>query len=167
MPSLLVAANFGKSYSNLTGSSGVGYTLVATDGTVSVSRSTSGVYQLVSGSGVYATYASFPSGFHGSIVWDTGGSSPVYTFEQYNYEANNPNVDANTALINQLSSSMSTADAMTLFLYDMKGGRWKIDRATNSMNFYKSDNATLVASFTLFDVGGIATTDLVAERRRA
>jgi hypothetical protein len=152
MLSQLITSNFGKSKSNLTGSLGVGYTILNTNGSITSARTTTGVYQITSGSGIYAAYASFPDNFHGSIVWDTGTTPPSYAIEQYNYEANNPNVD--------------TISANIQFLIDMEGGRWKIDRSTNRMIFYKSDNITVVASFSLFDIDGNPTIDLVSERRR-
>ncbi len=129
----MVTANFGASRANLTGSGGVGYTVFDITGSVTTARTTTGVYQITSGSGMYAAFASFPDSFNGSILWDTGGSSPLYAVEQFNYEANNPNVDVNNTLLNQLTGSMAVSNAMLQFLYDMEGGRWKIDAATNQM----------------------------------
>src|SRR4051812_11997855 len=90
-------ANFGKTKSNLTGTTGVGYTLLSFDGSENVARTTAGVYQLTSGSGLYAAYVSFPDSFRGQIMWDTGEvllASRAFAAEQYNYEENNPKVDS-------------------------------------------------------------------------
>ncbi len=141
--------NFGSGKGFLTGSSGVGFTLINEFGLINQSRTTSGIYELVSGSGMYASFISFPDNFHGSIVWDTGELTPTYATEQYNIEENDPN------LLTDLQ-----------FLIDMESGRWKLDATTKRMMFYKSDNMTLVAQFDLLDINGNPTIDLVTERRR-
>jgi hypothetical protein len=52
------------------------------------------------------------------------------------------------------------------FIYDIEGGRWKIDTSTNKMTFYKSDNTSVVATFTLKDADGVAGYDDPYERTR-
>lgn len=152
--------NLGRSCANATGSSGVGYTLYDVSGSVIVSRTTTGVYQLTPNSGLYAAYISFPNSFRGQIVWDTGSIFPTasYAIEQYNVEENNPKIDETLSLVQQMSGTVAQ-------LYDIQYGRWKI--VGNQMLFYKEDNATLIATYNLFDDLGAGTMDSVFERRKA
>ena len=91
--SQLKTVNLGKTRTGLVGT--IGYTLLNSDGTVNSARATGGVYELTAGSGMYASFVSFPDDFSGSIFWDSGqvGASLVFATEQYNYLENNPNVD--------------------------------------------------------------------------
>lgn len=143
--------NFGNKFSNLTGSGGVGFTLLDTTGAEYQARTTTGVYQLTSGSGCYAAYIEFPDDWRGQILWDTGNDStgsvcngPKYATEQYNYHENNPKVDD---------------------IYNIEFGRWRI--VNDQMIFYKEDGTTEVTRFDLFDENGVPTTDAVFERRKA
>lgn len=155
--------NFGRNRANATGSTGVGYTVMDTVGTVVTPRTTVGVYQLTSGSGLYAAYISFPDNFRGQVMWDcpevTGSLGAVlsqsYATEQYNYEENNPKVDAIDARTIQMSGTLGQ-------LYDIQFGRWKI--VANQMIFYKDDNMTEVVRFNLFDDAGSPSMDAVFER---
>jgi hypothetical protein len=65
-----------------------------------------------------------------------------------------------------MSGTLAAHGAILQFLYDIDDGRWKLDRNTNQMYFYKNDNTTLIATFDLFDIDGNPTIDLVTERRR-
>lgn len=158
--------HFGRSRANVTGSAGVGYALLDTTGTTSAPRTTVGVYQLVSGSGAYAAYISFPDNFRGQVLWDcppvttSGGLvlSQSYATEQYNYEENNPNVDSISQTIQLMSGTLSQ-------LYRMNFGRWLI--TGNQMIFYADDNSTEVARFNLYDDLGAPTMDAVFDRRKA
>ena len=124
-------------------------------GSVSIPRTTSGVYQTAPG--IYAAYVTFPDDFRGSIVWDTGTifSTTSYASEQYNYEENNPRVDYVAQKVDQMSTTIGQ-------LYDIQYGRWKI--INNQMIFYKDDNSTEVARFDLYDDSGNATMDAVFDR---
>lgn len=155
------SANLGKSR---TGLATVGYRVLDSIGTPVIARTTAGVFETVGGSGIYGAYVSFPDDFHGSIFWDSGqaGSSNVYAIEDYNYEANNPNIDAILAV----SSTLETVACQVEFIRDIEGGRWNIDTTTNQMIFYKNDNVTEVARFNLFDINGDPTATCVAERVR-
>lgn len=149
--------SFGSSRANATGSTGVGYTVLDTVGSTVISRTTTGVYQLTSGSGLYAAYVSFPDSFHGQIMWDTGTAfvTASYAVEQYNAEENNPNVDAVYQTINVMSGTLSQ-------LYKINFGRWKI--VNDQMIFYSDDNLTEVVRFNLFDDVGAPNQDSVFER---
>lgn len=151
--------NLGRSCANATGSTGVGYTLFDVSGSIVSARTTTGVYQLTSGSGLYAAYISFPDSFRGQIVWDSGTAFPTasYAIEQYNVEENNPKIDQTLSVVNQMSGTIAQ-------LYDIQYGRWKI--VGNQMLFYKEDNATLIATYNLFDDLGAGTMDSVFERRK-
>jgi hypothetical protein len=152
-------ANFGKTYSNLTSSLGVGFTLMDTSGSVVGTRMSSSVYQLASGSGIYASYIEFPDNFRGQILWDTGTEQPptVYAAEEYNVEENNPLVQETYLKLLLMSGSVET-------IRDFQAGRWHI--SGNVMRFYKEDNVTLIASFNLFDSSGTPSSDSVFQRTR-
>lgn len=175
--------NLGRSCANATGSSGVGYTLLDATGSITSSRTTSGVIQLAPG--IYSAYVTFPDNFRGQILWDTGTTFPTssYAVEGYNYEENNPlvgdiftqtvQISSTTNFISGTVASVSgtlntVADDVTYIksrsdqLYDIQYGRWKIEG--NKMRFYKEDNSTLVAEFNLFDDAGNPTMDSVFDR---
>lgn len=134
--SLVKNVNFGQSKKGL---ATVGYTLINTVGGVALPRTTVGVYEVGTLTGIYAALIAFPSGFKGSILWDTGGVSPVYATEDY-----------------------SPLEEQAQFSYDISGGRWRI--INNQMVFFKSDNSTEIARFNLLDDTGAPTMDSVFER---
>ena len=68
-------ADFGPRY---TGLNTVGYTLPGG------SRATSGVSEIQAGTGVYGASITHSDTISGSIMWDTGGGSPAYAFEEVN-----------------------------------------------------------------------------------
>ena len=138
---LVKNVNFGSAQSGLTT---VGYRLFhAENGVLSGSRVTSGVGEIFAGTGIYSASVYFSTDFKGAILWDTGGSAPVYATEEYNPQPEQ--ID---------------------FIRSIEGGRWKIDTSTNKMTFYKDDNTTAVASFDLKDSDGSASTTSVFERVR-
>ena len=147
--------NFGKTRADRVGS--VGYTLVDSTGATTGARTTTGVFQIVSGSGLYSANIVFPDGFRGQVVWDSGGVSPSYATEQFNIEENNPSVDDIKTIVTNTATRIEQ-------LYDIQYGRWKI--VNNTMVFYKEDNVTVVATFNLFDENGSPTMDAVFDRRR-
>lgn len=133
---LLKNVNFGR---NQGGLGGVGYTLIDADGNVAAARSVSGVHEVGTGTGIYGAQITFTTEFSGSILWDTGTSSPVYATEEYN-----------------------PTDERLKFNFDIAGGRWRI--VGDQMIFYASDNVTEVTRFNLFDDGGNPSSDAVFER---
>lgn len=147
--------NLGRSCTNATGSSGVGYTILDEAGSISLPRTTSGVIQLAPG--IYSAYISFPDNFRGQILWDTGNAFPTssYAVEGYNYDENNPIVGEILTTVNQLSGTVGE-------LYQMGYGRWKIEN--NQMIFFGSNNTTEIARFNLFDDVGNPTMDSVFDR---
>lgn len=180
--------SFGKFKANATGSSGVGYTVLDQAGTIVTSRTTTGVYQLTSGSGLYAAYVTFPDNFRGQILWDTGTAfaETYYATEQYNVEENNPLVseihvdtqfitgaisdvavvlDAVYSDVGMITGTLNIVASDVEFIKHIEGGRWRI--VNDQMIFYKSDNATEVARFDLYDQFGAPSSETVFERRRA
>lgn len=148
--------DFGKNRANATGSSGVGYTLLGDDGSVTQARTTVGVYQLLPDSGLYACNIAFPDNWHGQIVWDTGSVyTTTYALEQYNYEENNPNSDLTLQIVQNITGSVQ-------LIRDVTCGRWKI--VGNQMIFYAEDNLTEVLRFNLYDDTMVPTMDSVFER---
>jgi hypothetical protein len=157
---LLQNANLGPSRANLTGSGGVGYTVLDQNGAVIIPRTTAGVYQLASGSGIYAAYVTYPDNFKGQILWDaptTGSLTQVFAVEDQNYLNNNPTVDE---IYTQLILVSGSVD----FIRHIEGGRWKI--SGNQMTFYAENNSTVIATFDLYDQFGSPTDNEVMERRR-
>ncbi len=138
---LLKQVNFGDAEAGL---GTVGFTLIDGDGTTSVPRSTTGVHEVGTSTGIYAAQITFATQFSGSILWDTGASSPAYAAEQYNPIAENIE-----------------------FIKDIEGGRWTINGTTNKMTFYKSDNVTVVAEFDLQDSAGAPSVAEVFTRLRS
>lgn len=158
--------SFGKSKANASGSSGVGYTILDQTGTTIVSRTTTGVYQLTSGSGLYAAYVTFPDNFHGQLLWDTGTAftETYYATEQYNAEENNPLIDAIHSNVGIITGTLNVLASDVEFIKHIEGGRWRI--VSDQMIFYKSDNVTEVARFDLYDQFGLPSSETVFERRR-
>lgn len=138
---LLKQVNFGESQA---GVATVGFTLLDAEGVVDAPRSTTGVHEVGTNTGIFAAQVTFDTQFSGSILWDTGGASPVYAAEQYNPTAENIE-----------------------FIKDIEGGRWTINGTTNKMTFYKSDNTTVVAEFDLQDSGGAPSVSEVFTRLRS
>ena len=137
---LVKNVNFGSGLGSLTT---VGYRIFWLDGTLSGSRTTSDVGEIFADTGIYSSSIYFSTDFSGSILWDTGGSSPTYATEEYNPQPE------------QIE-----------FIRNIEGGRWKIDTSSNKMTFYKEDNSTAVATFDLKDSDGSASSTSVFERVR-
>tara|TARA_B100000700_G_C15055682_1_gene862691 strand:- start:1656 stop:2087 length:432 start_codon:yes stop_codon:yes gene_type:complete len=141
MPIKLVKnANFGP---GKTGLSTVGYRLLDSAGTLSGSRITSGVGELLAGTGIYSASIYFSANFSGSILWDTGESSPAYATEEYNPQPEQ--ID---------------------FINSIEGGRWKLDSTNKTMTFYKNDNSTVIATFGMSGSDGSPSVESVFERQR-
>jgi len=164
---LLQTANFGTSRANVTGSFGVGYTVLDVSGTIVTARTTLNVSQSAPGTGNYYANVTYPSNFNGQIVWDCpqitsslgAVLSPIYASEQQNFQANDPSAGAAYTLLS------GTLVSQVQGLYDVAFGRWKINKAANQMVFYRADNVTVVATFNLLDDNGNPTFDGVFERQ--
>jgi len=142
--------NFGSSKSGL---STVGYRLHDSDGTLSGSRvAGSTVGEVFSGSGIYSGSVHIADGFIGSILWDTGESTPTYASDD---------IDNVIHTLNMISSSVD-------FTRHITAGRWHITSSGNDkhMVFYKEDNSTEVIRFNLTDEDGSATVSSVFQRTK-
>jgi hypothetical protein len=149
----------------------VGYTVLDVAGSIVAPRTTTGVYELASGSGLYAANVAWPDAFNGQILWDcpglTGSSgfilAQAFATEQYNFEANDPMIA--TVVSSSYALLSGTLAPSIQGLVDVAFGRWKINKATNQMLFYREDNVTLVATFNLYDDTGAPAYDGVFERQ--
>jgi len=75
----LRTCSMGGSQTGLVGT--IGVTILNADGTTQTARATADIYEI--GGGCYGKELTFPDDFKGSIVWDTGGGSPVYAVEEF------------------------------------------------------------------------------------
>jgi len=134
----------------------VTYAVLDVFGNPVIGPTTTGVYELASGSGCYAVDISFPDNFNGSVLWECppvtascAGSTFVLTSsfatEQYNVEENDPKVADTWNMVNHITGSIEA-------LYDQAFGRWQI--VNNQMLFFAPDNVTLLATFNLYDDTG-------------
>lgn len=148
---------FGERKTAATGSTGVGYALLLPDGTPVVTRTTVGVTEVLSGSGIYSAPITIPDAFKGIIMWDTGAafSRTYYASEEFNYDQGDPNSAAVLAAIQSITGSVERILSLT-------EGRWKIEN--NQMKFFEADNTTLIATYNLFDENGNPTMGGVFER---
>ena len=137
---LLKSVNFGLGKKGI---NTVGFTLLNTQGNTEVARSTTGVHEVGTNTGIYAAPIPFPTSFVGSVLWDTGGVGPVYAAEEYN----------------------GTEESVA-FIKDIEGGMWEIDADTKQMTFYKSDNTTAFAKFGLSGSDGQPNIESVFTRMR-
>lgn len=83
------AVNFGTSK---TGLATVGYRLLNNDGVEQLARTTTGVVETLTGTGIYQAEISFPENWNGTILWDTGEGTPKYAAETFDVRA----IDATT-----------------------------------------------------------------------
>ena len=132
--------NFGSNKGSITT---VGYKLLDALGELSGSRVTSGIGEIVSGAGIYSASIFFSNSFSGSILWDTGEASPLYAGEEYNPVEEN--ID---------------------FTRQMTAGKWEIDATEKHMIFYKEDNVTEIARYSLKDRDSNLSFDEVFKRTK-
>ena len=147
---LVKTANFGTGKGAL---ATVGYRLFRSDGSLSGSRITAGIGEVLSGAGIYSSSIYFSDNFSGSILWDTGELSPTYASEDYS-----PSIDNLSKTVNLISGSVD-------FTKNHSAGRWKLVEEDYQMIFYKEDNVTELARYDLFDGSGSPSVSAVFERR--
>jgi len=70
------SVNFGKANTGLAGT--VGYQLWGYGGSSQGARTTTGISESPTGSGIYTAQITFTVGTDSLLVWDTGGGTPVY-----------------------------------------------------------------------------------------
>ena len=66
----------------------------------------------------------------------------------------------------KLITDMASVLGNTEFIEAMEGGRWKIDKVTKQMTFYKADNITEITKFNLYNSNGVLAYEDVFERMR-
>jgi len=142
---VIKTANFGSGKGSL---STVGYRIYNSSGNLSGSRVTSGVGEVLGGSGIYSASVHISEGFIGHVLWDTGESSPVYASED---------IDNTLNTLSAISSSVDATRQLTV-------GKWQILTSSNQMVFYKEDNTTEIARYNLFDESGVPSFSSVFER---
>lgn len=91
-----IVVNFGSSKGGL---STVGYTIYNSDGTTYQARTTAGVSELGTSTGIYFAEEDLGTGFAGMILWDTGEATPRYAPAEANFGQLNQ-IDENADKIN-------------------------------------------------------------------
>lgn len=172
----LFTVDFGSSKSNATGSNGVGFTILDMTGSIVEPRTTDGVTQVAPG--IYSAAPHFPHDDPSyQILWDTGAAFPktYYASETVN---NLKQFFELTASISAVNNAVSMAadvlsdarDDLTqlkidvALIKDFTTGRWKM--MNNQMIFYKEDNLTEIARYSLFDDRGNPSMESVFERKK-
>ena len=133
---ILKTANLGRSVGGR--ASDIRYQLFDTLGNSQGAASGTGVYEVVSNSGMYGVQLDINTQFSGSIAWTLQGSNTVFAMEE-----------------------LSADQKMARYIHT---GRWKIDKDTKKMIFFQDDNVTQIASFNLFDRDGNPSIDEIFER---
>ncbi len=77
-----LSVNFGSRKGSL---STVAYTLYNKTKSVIQNRTTTGVTELIGGTGLYQLLVELPAAFVGSIVWDTGEATKLYAIEDLDF----------------------------------------------------------------------------------
>jgi len=137
---LVKTVNFGKGLSDRVGN--VFYSIYDSLGSADTFRSSTGVYQLGTGTGVYGAQLTLNQAFSGSILWEVTASNGNIVFA-------NEEVETDQKVTRHFTN-----------------GRWLIDENTHEMIFYQEDNTTEMARFDLKDKDGSATFQDVFERIR-
>ena len=65
------------------------------------------------------------------------------------------------------TSTATTGDGILDFLYHIQAGGWTVGSSGSTMQFFKNDNSTVVATFDLFDSEGGSTYQTVFQRTRS
>jgi len=144
---VIKTANFGSGKGSL---STVGYRMYNSSGVLSGSRITGSVGEVLAGAGIYSGSVHIADNFIGHILWDTGEATPTYATED---------VDNILHTLSMVSSSVD-------FSRHIGSGRWKMDKSTSQMIFYKEDNLTEIARYDLTDESGNPSTTSVFERNK-
>jgi hypothetical protein len=172
----LFTVDFGGSKANATGSTGVGYVLLDSTGSIVAARTTSGVIQTAPG--IYSARPHFPdSDTSFQIVWDTGSaftktyyaSETVSNMNQFfeltsSIGAINEAVANAADVIDAVVGDIQTMMIDISYIRDFTAGRWKMQN--NQMIFFKEDNITEIARFDLLNDAGLPSMESVFERKK-
>jgi len=137
---LIKTVNFGKGLADRIGN--VFYSIYDSLGSADTFRSSAGIYQLGSGTGVYGAQLAVNQSFSGSILWEVTASNGNIVFA-------NEEVETDQKVTRHFTN-----------------GRWLIDENTHEMIFYQEDNTTEMGRFDLKDKDGSAAFQDVFERTR-
>ena len=135
--SLVKTANLGAGFGGRV--SDVYFTIYDSSGVESQARTSAGVYEIGTSTGIYGVTVSISNTFRGSIFWEVDGTT-VYASEEVSADL-------------RLTREMTT-------------GRWQIDKDSTQMIFYKEDNATEIMRFDLKDKEGDASYTEVFDRTK-
>jgi len=107
-------------------------------------RSTLGVYEIGTLTGIYGAIVVFNDNFSGTILWDTGELNAVkFASEEINL------ADSADSLSGDITDIKSAISSDLTLVRNMIAGAWKIDHERFQMIFFKEDNVTEVARFDL------------------
>ena len=81
MPNKVSVANFSSSNASL---STVGYAIYNSSDAIVAARTTSGVVEIGTATGIYKAIITYPPNFKGYVLWDTGAGTPDYASESIN-----------------------------------------------------------------------------------
>ena len=134
---VLQTVNLGKTLS--ANASNVRYSVFDTLGSIKVSATNSGVYELGTSTGIYGAELNLSTQFSGSILWSVINAPAVFASEEVKIDQK--------------------------FARYIHTGRWKIDKDENQMIFYQDDNITEIAKYELLDDSGSPSVTQLFERR--
>jgi hypothetical protein len=134
---VLQTVNLGKTLS--TNAANVRYSVYDTLGSIKVSATNSGIYELGTSTGIYGAELNLSTQFSGSILWSVTNAPSVFATEEIKID-----------------------QKMARYIHT---GRWKIDKDEKQMIFYQDDNTTEIAKYELLDADGAASVTDLFERK--
>ena len=134
---VLQTVNLGKTLS--ANASNVRYSVYDTLGSIKVSATNSGIYELGTSTGIYGAELNLSTQFSGSILWSVINAPSVFATEEIKID-----------------------QKMARYIHT---GRWKIDKDEKQMIFYQDDNTTEIAKYELLDADGAASVTDLFERK--
>lgn len=115
MASVTKVVSFGSAKGGL---STVGYTIYGNDGAVVAPRSTSGVVEVGTNTGIYVAPIEMPD-YDAVLLWDTGEGTPKYATEDYQYGVDA--IRSNTARLSQIWDKLKNYDELMAALLNKMG----------------------------------------------
>lgn len=115
MASVLKVVSFGSSKGGL---ATVGYTVYGIDGAVIATRSTAGVVEIGTSTGIYAAPIIMPD-YDAIVLWDTGEGTPKYATEDYQYGVDS--IRENTGRLGQIWDKLKNYDELLAALLNKIG----------------------------------------------
>lgn len=88
----------------------IGVTILNSDGTTKTARATADIYEI--GGGCYGKDITFDDDWKGSIKWDTGGATPVYAVDEYDYtDVSNLALEATVSGVKERTDNLPNSPA--------------------------------------------------------